>query len=136
MNVLLLSLISFFMISWSVSALESDDVIGVWECEKFPKGLKAKMKMKDTPMKCVVEIKKNGSFIASGFVMRDPYRIENFRGSWKIVPGKMTPSGRDSLYLNGHFFTGSKKGGTFRLEYLICGMDEYQIEFSKKAEKK
>lgn len=135
MKVALLLFLVFVFFPAKGYELDSENVVGTWECEDFPRGLLNDLKSKKVSVKCIIEIKEDGSFTVSNFPIRSPYRLTNIKGDWKIISGKMTPSGKDSLYLNGSFLSGRKKGVSNYLEYIVSGKDEYKLLFSKKKKK-
>ena len=128
-------IIVLFLMIWSfagkVQAIDSKSVVGMWECRNFTKELSVKIGLKKH-VRSNLEIKGDGSFVASNFPVRGPYRlIPVLNGSWEILSGKMTPSGKDSIYLDGYFLTGSKKNGVECLEYVVSGKDDLKVIFYK-----
>lgn len=106
--------------------IDSKTVVGNWECKDFPQALLVKLGLKNAVSR--LEIKNDGSFSVSNFPERSPYRLIPFEeGAWEIKSGNMTPSGKDSIYLNGHFLSGAKSHGVECLEYVVSGKDELKI---------
>jgi hypothetical protein len=129
------SVILFFLIIWTltgkVQAIDSKSVVGIWECRNFPKELSVKLGLK-RHIDSKLEINSDGSFSVSNFPVRSPYKlIPIHSGSWEILSGEMTPSGNDSIYIDGYFLTGSKRNGVKCLVYVISGKDDLKLFYFK-----
>lgn len=107
--------------------VDSKTVVGKWESKDFPRALLEKLGLKKNVVSSL-EIKSDGSFSVSNFPERSPYRlIPLHEGVWEIKSGNMTPSGKDSIYMNGNFLSGGKSNGAECLEYVVSGKDELKI---------
>lgn len=108
-----------------------DELVGEWQSEGFPDGfVREAGNSGGSPSR--ISIKNDGSFSATLFPQRDPYRYVNLNGIWELSDPSMTPSGSWSIYGGGEHFQCRKDGSQLLLRYTISGMDNYSVDYKKK----
>ena len=113
---------------------EAGEIVGVWECSKFPSGFLAKVRADAGTQKSVIVIREDGTCTASNLPQRSPYRLIDMpSSSWTLTDPSMTPSGAWSVEFDGHFLQCRRIGDQLELRYVIRGKDEYSVSY-KQAE--
>ena len=95
--------------------VNKNQIHGTWRCHKLPVGLAKKLKINDAPYEAEVILRKDGSFEVKDFPLRDPYRLISSKGAWSLIPANLTPSGKESIYLEGSYLVLKNGLGKLRL---------------------
>lgn len=121
-----------FLVSCEKSTPATEaSISGTWKCQKLPIGLYKELNINESSYQCEIVINKNGTFKVKKFPVRDPYELIDFEGSWSLISGDSTPSGKDSVVLENYHLSIVDSFGVRSLNYLISGKDEYSISFYK-----
>lgn len=127
----LLPLFCAFFLSCRGEPITGTDLNGVWRCDDLPVGLAKKLGVDSSVHKSEVVLRKDGSYEVKGFPLRGPYRLVDSHGAWSLMAADITPSGKESIYLEGCYLVPSRKFGSLRLSYLVSGKDSYRLIFQR-----
>ena len=109
-----------------------DQAVGIWECSDFPASFLAKAGVESGEVTSRIEIRRDGSFQATNFPQRTPYRFrEVISSSWEFTDPSMTPSGSWSIDFGSDFLQCRQKGGKLILRYIISGKDNYRADYTR-----
>ena len=104
------------------------ELIGLWKCKKLPEGF---LKSAGNPafVACSIQFNPDGSFVAKSIPDRDPHRLTDFQGKWRMIDPAMTPSGEWSVEINGTFLRFARQGGKLVLKQSIDVLGGYRADY-------
>jgi len=110
------------------------EIVGVWECTKFPTRFLKEADMLPGTVRSRIIILDSGTCTATSLPQRTPYRfIIVTNTSWELADPSRTPSGSWSLEFDGHYFQCRREGGALVLRYVISAVEHYFADY-KRAE--
>ncbi len=108
------------------------ELVGLWKCKQLPKGfLKSIGNL--ASVECSIQFNTNGSFVAKSIPHRDPHRLIDLQGTWRMLDPSMTPSGKWSVEINGTFLRLVRRGGKLVLKQSIDVLNGYEAEYEQES---